>query len=46
MERHEILEMMRTLKLAGMRTAFDELLATGLNVALQLMMRRALVENQ
>jgi DNA replication protein DnaC len=30
MERHEILEMMRTLKLAGMRTAFDELLATGL----------------
>jgi DNA replication protein DnaC len=30
MERHEILEMMATLKLAGMRAAFDELLADGL----------------
>ncbi len=27
MERHEVLEMMATLKLAGMRDAFDELLA-------------------
>jgi DNA replication protein DnaC len=30
MERHEILEMMATLKLAGMRAAFDEIIATGL----------------
>jgi DNA replication protein DnaC len=30
MERHEILEMMVELKLAGMRAAFDELLADGL----------------
>jgi DNA replication protein DnaC len=30
MERHEVLEMMATLKLAGMRAAFDELLADGL----------------
>jgi DNA replication protein DnaC len=30
MERHEILDMMRELKLAGMRAAFDEVLATGL----------------
>ena len=30
MERHELLELMRTLKLAGMRAAFDEVLATGL----------------
>ncbi len=30
MERHEVLEMMATLKLAGMRDAFDELLADGL----------------
>ena len=30
MERHEILELMRKLKLAGMRAAFDEVLATGL----------------
>jgi DNA replication protein DnaC len=30
MERHEILEMMAELKLAGMRAAFDELLADGL----------------
>ena len=30
MERHEILEMMASLKLAGMRAAFDELLADGL----------------
>jgi DNA replication protein DnaC len=30
MERHEILELMRSLKLAGMRAAFDEVLATGL----------------
>jgi DNA replication protein DnaC len=30
MERHEILEMMRELKLAGMRAAFDEIIATGL----------------
>ena len=30
MERHEILEMMATLKLAGMRAAFDELMADGL----------------
>jgi DNA replication protein DnaC len=30
MERHEILDMMRELKLAGMRAAFDEVIATGL----------------
>ncbi len=30
MERHEILEMMRELKLAGMRAAFDEVIANGL----------------
>ena len=30
MQRHEILEMMAALKLAGMRAAFDELLADGL----------------
>lgn len=30
MERHEILEMLGTLKLAGMRHAFDEVLASGL----------------
>lgn len=30
MERHEILELMSELKLAGMRTAFDELVADGL----------------
>ncbi len=30
MERHEVLEMMATLKLAGMRAAFAELLADGL----------------
>lgn len=30
MERHEILDMMATLKLAGMRAAFDEVIATGL----------------
>jgi DNA replication protein DnaC len=30
MERHEILEMMRELKLAGMRAAFDEIIANGL----------------
>ena len=30
MERQDILEMMRTLKLAGMRAAFDEVMATGL----------------
>src|ERR1044071_9929573 len=30
MERHEILDMMRELKLAGMRAAFDEVVATGL----------------
>ena len=30
MERHEVLEMMAALKLAGMRAAFDELLADGL----------------
>jgi DNA replication protein DnaC len=30
MERHELLDLMRTLKLAGMRAAFDEVLATGL----------------
>ena len=30
MERHEVLEMMATLKLAGMRAAFDELVADGL----------------
>ena len=30
MERHEILGMMATLKLAGMRAAFDEVIATGL----------------
>jgi hypothetical protein len=29
-ERHEILELMSELKLAGMRTAFDELVADGL----------------
>jgi DNA replication protein DnaC len=31
MERPEILEMMRTLKLAGMRAAYDEVLCDGLN---------------
>ena len=30
MERHEILEMMRELKLAGMRAAFDEVVANGI----------------
>jgi DNA replication protein DnaC len=30
MQRHEVLEMMRALKLAGMRAAFDELIADGL----------------
>jgi DNA replication protein DnaC len=30
MERHEILDMMRELKLAGMRAAFDEVITTGL----------------
>ena len=30
MERHEILEMMRELKLAGMRAAFDEVIANGI----------------
>ena len=30
MERHEVLEMMSTLKLSGMRGAFDEILANGL----------------
>ncbi len=30
MERHEVLEMMAALKLAGMRAAFDELLTDGL----------------
>src|SRR6516164_929531 len=30
MERHQIIEMMRQLKLAGMRAAFDEILANGL----------------
>ena len=30
MERHEVLEMMAALKLAGMRAAFDEILANGL----------------
>jgi len=30
MERHKTLEMMRMLKLAGIRAAFDEVLATGL----------------
>jgi len=30
MERHEILDMMATLKLAGMRAAFDEIIATGM----------------
>ncbi len=30
MQRHEVLEMMAALKLAGMRAAFDELLADGL----------------
>jgi DNA replication protein DnaC len=30
MERHEILEMMRELKLTGMRAAFDEIIANGL----------------
>ena len=30
MERHELLEMMAQLKLAGMRTAYDEILADGL----------------
>jgi DNA replication protein DnaC len=29
MERHEILEMMATLKLAGMRAAYDEIVSTG-----------------
>ena len=30
MERHEVLAMMTTLKLAGMRTAYDDILADGL----------------
>ena len=30
MERHELLEMMAQLKLAGMRIAYDEILADGL----------------
>ncbi len=30
MQRHEVLEMMAALKLAGMRAAFDELIADGL----------------
>ena len=30
MERHELLEMMAQLKLAGMRAAYDEILADGL----------------
>jgi DNA replication protein DnaC len=30
MERQDIIEMMRALKLAGMRAAFDELVATGI----------------
>ena len=30
MERHQIIEMMRELKLAGMRASFDEILANGL----------------
>jgi DNA replication protein DnaC len=30
MERHQIIEMMHELKLAGMRAAFDEVLAAGL----------------
>ena len=30
MERHDVLEMMAALKLAGMRAAFDELMADGL----------------
>ena len=30
MERHEVLEMMSALKLSGMRSAFDEILANGL----------------
>ena len=29
MERHEILEMMGTLQLAGMRAAYDEIVAAG-----------------
>ena len=29
MERHEVLEMMTALKLAGMRTAYDDILADG-----------------
>ena len=30
MERHEILEMMGTLQLAGMRAAYDEIVSTGM----------------
>ena len=30
MERHEVLAMMTKLKLAGMRTAYDDILADGL----------------
>lgn len=30
MERHELLELMATLQLSGMRTAFDEVVADGL----------------
>ena len=30
MERHQIIEMMRELRLSGMRAAFDEILANGL----------------
>ena len=30
MERHDVLEMMTTLKLAGMRGAYDDILADGL----------------
>ena len=30
MERHDVLEMMTTLKLAGMRAVYDDILADGL----------------
>ena len=35
MERHEVLAMMTALKLAGMRTAYDDILADGLRARTQ-----------
>ena len=35
MERHEVLAMMTALKLAGMRTAYDDILADGLPIGVR-----------